>query len=661
MADDFRPESIVWVLNDDSMSALSDAISTCIEAVVDLETTGLDPWAAGEPHKNGGVPARIVLASFTLPQEDDPVPVLPTTWVVPLSHPESPWLGSWRQVMHRLALKIRTNDVPLVNQNVKFDCRWIYAQTGVDLSPCIVWDTQVSSHLLDENASTKLKERAPATFEVDRWDDVDLTYPGAAEEVPLFDLGIYAARDTYWTWRLAQLHREQMFLSEETMGHEPSTADEVEMVRLGRLAVWCSMPTVSTLTSIEQTGLTLDEAWTREELDAHLVQGHALSSELGSLYVLPGREEQDPSWAPTSHWFRDWTDAAVQAGDLRVAELTPTGKPRWSKNVLRRQARNGSTVAAQLLDLRSHYKKAEFLNAWLEYMTTGDHEIHASYNVGSVLTGRLSSSGPNMQQVTAALKPAFIPRPGYLFADLDYSQIELRVAAHISGCVPMIEAFRRGDDLHTLLAAKITGKPADAVTKEERQAGKSANFGLLYMMGAYGFREYAEDVYGVVFTLEEAAAIHRAFFEMWDGMGEWHLRAIKRARDTGQVISPIGRIRRVPGIFNDETGMYERAAVNSPVQGFASDLMQMAAASIAGRLPGVQAVHNAILVATVHDSILIEVPADDWERITRECIDRMLNLDDVLTRLDCTLSVPLAVEAKVGTRWGMADVGEMSG
>lgn len=914
MSDDFEPQSIVWVLTQPELEALLHAVGTSREVVLDLETTGLDPWAAGEPWKNGGVPARIVLASLTLPQDDDARPNVPTTWVVPLSHPDSPWLGRWRATMRDIAVAILENEKPLVNQNVKFDSRWVKAATGVDLSSRIVWDTQVGSHLLDENHSTRLKVVAPLVFEVDRWDDVDLTYPGAAEEVPMFDLGVYAARDTYWTWRLAEFQRHEMLLSEDAIGYEPESQEEVEQARLGRLAVWCSMPTVSTLTAIEQYGMVMDREWVERERDEHRAAARTLSATLAVRYPLALREDGSPlrpddlSWAPTSHWFRDWSRAAVDAGDLRVAELTPTGKPSWSKGVLRRQARQGSEAAALLLDLRGHAKKAEFLVSWLEYVSP-DGEIHTSYNVGSVVTGRLSSSEPNMQQVTAVLKPAFVPRPGFVFAELDYclegsmrvltsdlrwvavdeltvgekvigfpekigkgagrghnyeeaevtslkmiqrpsvivkladgrsvkcsaehrwmsfgqgkghgrawveaqnlkpgdiiptltepwdepdpvdaaylrgfldgegwvsqtttgwgqlpgvvrdeviacsnrlgikwrqsnhlnngveqhsvttmneslrilgmirphrllpkarqtwegrqtygkyntgvqvlevlqageqkvvavgtstgtlvvegllshnSQIELRVAAHISGCVPMIEAFVRGDDLHTMLAAKITGKALVDVTPEERQAGKSANFGLLYMMGAYGFREYAEDVYGVVFTMEEATLIHRAFFEMWEGMSEWHARAIKRAHDTGQVVSPIGRIRRVPSIWDgnpEVVGGAERAAVNSPVQGFASDLMQMAAASIAGRLPGSVAVPNARLVATVHDSILVEVPEADWETPVAACIGRMLDLTTVLERLDCVLTVPLAVEAGIGTRWGLKDIGVIS-
>lgn len=651
---DFDTDRMTWVLNNTDLGYLHEALRQAPEIVLDLETTGLHEHARTGGEVNGGVAARISLASFTLPRPDgDP----PDTWLLPLSHPDSPFSGTWRATIRSVSEAIRQTGVGVIGHNVKFDCKWIHAATGVDLAPQILWDTRISSHLLDENASTKLKERAPATFTgLDRWDDFDLTYPGASEDVPLFDLGAYAARDTYWTWALSRVHRDMMYPTDE-----PMTPDEIEEARLGRLARWCAMPTVATLTAIEQRGIRLDVEWTRADLAEHIAEKDRLEKHLAHLYPDAARPE-DMSFAPTSHWFRDWSAAAVEAGDLEIAELTPTGKPKWSKNVLVRQARAGKEVALDLLALRSHVKKIEYLNSWL-YLVAADGAIHTTYNAGQVVTGRLSSGGPNMQQVTASLKPAFIPREGYVLADLDYSQIELRVAAFVSKCTPMIEAFKRGDDLHTLLASRITGKHPDDVTKEERQSGKSANFGLLYGMGPYGFRAYAEDVYGVSFSLADAQMIHRAFFEVWDGMGQWHIHTAKKVGQTGQVVSPIGRVRRLPEALSsseDRVAAAERAAVNSPVQGFASDLMQIAAASIEGMLPGVTGVPGARIVATVHDSIVIEVPANSWEQITRDCMNRMLNVPEVLWNLGCHFDVPLAVEAKIGTRWGLSDVGELS-
>src|SRR5699024_1263927 len=138
----------------------------------------------------------------------------------------------------------------------------------------------------------------------------------------------------------------------------------------------------------------------------------------------------------------------------------------WSKEVLEKQARHGSDIAEVLLTYRNATKRLEYLRSWLD-LATRESRIHTNYNAGSVVTGRLSSSGPNMQQVTKALKPAFVPSPGHYLVDLDYSQIELRVAAFISRAAPMLEAFRTGQDLHRLIAARINGKSPEEVTAKE--------------------------------------------------------------------------------------------------------------------------------------------------------------------------------------------------
>jgi DNA polymerase I len=651
----FDPDTVVWVTTEAALaglvSALEDRDNPAAEIVMDLETTGLDEYATSP------VPARIVLASLTVPRASGEPGLKPITYVVPLYHPESVWVGTWRKVLWRIISVIRRDAISLVNHNLKFDLRWIFAHTGIDLAGLTAWDTQIGAHLSDENASTKLKDRAPMLFGIPPWNDFDLSTPGAALRVPLIDLALYAARDTYWTWRLARLQREVSMYDEEP----PTDPDEESAYRLGKLARHCAMPTSATLTRIENRGFLLDRDWTyakRAELEA---ERERTLAEL--LDAVPPPTGMEVSFAPTSKFFAAWTESACQRGQLRVAALTPGGRPQWNKAVLVRQKNAGSAVADSLLTHRQAVKRLEYIASWLS-LAAPDGAVHATYHAGRVVTGRLSSSDPNMQQVTSSLKGAFLPRPGYLIAELDYSQVELRVAAFISRCEPMMEAFRQGLDLHRLLASRIVGKEARNITKEERQGGKSANFGLLYGMSAAGFREYAETVYGVSFTDSEAEIVRATFFSMWQGMAEWHHRAISRARQDGEISSPIGRIRRLPEI--DSSNGYQRShaernAINSPVQGFASDLMQMAGASVLGFLPGSQAVPGVHLDGTVHDSLVAEVPADDWQRATGRVMHRMLNITEHLKYLGCHFDVPLAVEATVGTRWGAGDVGVIEG
>lgn len=662
--DTFDPEQIVWVLDNESLHQLHETIPRSGEVVIDLETTGLNEHQ--RPTPEWPVPARIVMASITLPDQWYP-DVEPPTFVVPLSHPDSPWRGRWRWTMAGIANTIKRSGKPITNQHLKFDLRWIFAHTGVDLSRQFSWDPMYSSHLLDENSPTKLKVRAPATFGIRRWDDHDLSKPGAAEKVPLFELGVYAARDTYWTWKLSKHHRQLMNVGDESTDGDPEDREEAELWRLGKLASWSLMPTGATLTQMEQHGIRLDREWSRDKLAELTAIVQETTTDLVSRYD-DVESDNEPSFAPTSLWFRAWTEAAVRHGDLQVAALTGSGNPQWNKSVLKRQANRGSEVAKVLLTYREAAKRAEFVVSWLQ-LVTADGKIHANYNAGrtdrasGTVTGRLSSSNPNMQQVTKSLKPAFVPTPGYLIAEIDYSQIELRAAAFIARCEPMLEAYRRGDDLHRLFAAQLTGKDPKDVTAEERQHAKAGNFGLLYGMSPDGFQTYALDVYDVELSEEEAVQTHALFFQTWTGMSEWHARVQRQAHRTGQVVSPLGRIRRLPDIASSNkylSSEAERQAVNSPVQGFASDLMQTAAASIAGNIPSMKPIPGVRIVGTVHDSIVIEVPQDDWKRATARCMHRMINLHPVLEHMGCHLDVPLAAEATVGTRWGLGDVGVIS-
>lgn len=936
-----EPGPVTWVLDDEGLDNLLEAVRSSYSITLDLETTGLDEWRQSVWVMKGRIPtaeevleaieqnrteeleaikepfeevvgARISLVSFTIPLKnldhewngDDP-----TTYILPLSHPDSPWRNTWRGTLAGILELATQLKKPMDNQNIKYDARWVNATVDVDISNLITWDTKDGWNLLDETISAKLKERAPRDFGIPAWDDFDFSKPGASERVPLLDLGMYAARDTYWTWKSKVKQREDMFLEGDDVLVGPQDPEEVQLARLGRLAVWNSMPAVASLTKVEQRGMRLDIPWVRETLaDDERIAREALQ-EMADRYGLP---TQHASIAPTSHWFLEFTRHAVEANELRITETTDKGAPKWGRAILARQARQDSEVAALVLRGRKHDKRAQFLRSWLGYVSN-DGMIHSSYNTG-MSTGRLSSSGPNMQQVTKALRPAFIPRDGFVLADFDYcvapvmrvltsdlkwieagdleigqkligfpeavgkgvgrvhqyeetevtsikrltrpgkvivlsdgreilcsaehrwlsftngtsgmrtwvesqnlkpgdiistltepwdetqtlqeaediaylrgfldgegwvtqtgmgwgqlpgivhdevlkvskrlgiewvqsshmnngviqhrvgnmartlnilgrirphrllpkarqawegrqtygkfntgvfvvevfdageqeviaigtntktlivegllshnSQIEMRVAAFVSRSEPMIQAFKDGRDLHKILAATITGKDERDIDPIERQAGKSANFGLLYGMGSYGFQRYAEDVYGVLFSAEEAARVHAAYFETWEGIREWHQRAMAAAHHDGFIASPIGRIRRLPGIYSGNPNMVaysERVAINSPVQGFASDLLMMSMSSMQGLLPSeanLPRIQGAFPVATVHDSIVVELEEDRWEEIAQQVADRMTGLGTVLKKLEVDFDVPLEADYSVGTRWSWHDVSD---
>ena len=563
--DTYSPALTSWVMSKDDLKGMFANLERAPEIVFDLETTGLNEHAEHGGPVNGGVGARVVMMTITVQPWED-AQVEPTTYVVPLSHPDSPFGGQWRRVFRAIAQRLRGKR--LVGHHAKFDSRWTYALTGVDLSPWLAWDTMISAALLDENESSRLKAVAPRLFGIEPWDDVDLKYPGAAEDVPFFDLGDYAARDTYWTFRVYAAHRYIMWIDGREDEDPFLTGDDedIQNARLGQLAETVGMPTVSTLAAVEQRGIGLDVEYTRQALEEARGESERIRQEIAHRYAdVEGLDPADVSLAATSKWFLRFTEEAVSRGDLRVISMTGSGRPQWNKATLEKLERQGSELAGDLLRQRDMEKRSQFLSSWLE-KATAEGRIHATYNVGRVVTGRLSSSEPNLQQVSSKLKGSYVPSKGYYLAEIDYSQIELRVAAMVSECVPMIEAFQRGDDLHRLLGQRILqgeenreaerqGREARTITLEDvtpadRQKAKSANFGLLYGMGPEGFQRYAETAYGVEMSLSEAHEVHQTFFDMWVGLTDWHDRQMQFAGRYGYVESPIGRVRRLPNVWS---------------------------------------------------------------------------------------------------------------
>lgn len=677
---DFCAADVVHVLQYPDLAKLNNLLQKHVGVcVLDLETTGLNEhWEY----------ARVVTASLTLPCLDvegaevaSPEGRYVQTYVIGLSHPDCAMHTNWRANLKSLALAIKRSGLRIIGQNIRFDVRWITATTGVNLASQIFADTGMSSHLVDENQSAALKSRAMATFGIPSWIDFDWAqlereqkkdpaYPRCpllAERVDYFTMAMYNARDTYWTWQLHKRHEEDMGLTADWREElqQIGDRDSTNALRLGNYYHTVSMPGVRTLTALEQFGMALDFDWCSDRLvELSVIEqeslealNEALADAVAYVEAWCPEEVTEESWEalrgaqsfePTALWFRAFTKVMCAAGRLRVLALTPQGQASWGKATLKRLARIPEfPVAAHLLAFRKATKEAQYIRSWLE-VAESDGRIHSTYNYYRVVTGRLSSSNPNCQQIPKTAKNAFTAAPGMVLVTADYSQIELRVAAHIANCEPMREAFIRGDDLHTLMAAIMANiDPAD-VTPEQRQGAKAGNFGFLFGMGAHKFVTYADDTYGVAFTHEEAEAIRATFFSTWVGMQEWHDKQRRDANEYGYVKSPLGRLRRLPKIWTGDAylrGEAERQAINSPVQGMASDMMVMAATKIS-RMPYISP------VALVHDAILCEVPEEKAEACARAIKETMETIHIDLKRLGCTFSVPLVADVAIGKSWG---------
>jgi DNA polymerase I len=269
--------------------------------------------------------------------------------------------------------------------------------------------------------------------------------------------------------------------------------------------------------------------------------------------------------------------------------------------------------------------------------------LHTSFHQAAASTGRLSSSNPNLQNIPVRadvgrkIRGAFIPEEGWRFVAADYSQVELRILAHLSGDERLAEAFAAGEDIHRRTAAAVLGLPIDAVTSEQRASAKAVNFGIVYGQTPYGLAQQL----GI--SPDEAAEFISKYFAQYQGVQQYIEKCLSEARDSGITRTLFGRIRQHPEI-NSRNGMRrsmaERTAINSPIQGTAADIIKLAMIRIADALK--QQKRRTRMVLQVHDELIFEVPEDELS--IRETIRDMMQ--DVVK-----LSVPLTVDLKQGKTW----------
>jgi DNA polymerase-1 len=302
-------------------------------------------------------------------------------------------------------------------------------------------------------------------------------------------------------------------------------------------------------------------------------------------------------------------------------------------------------LPALVIEHRSLAKlKGTYLDALPELIDPRDGRIHTTFNQAIAATGRLSSSDPNLQNIPTRtelgrkIREAFVAPPGSKLISADYSQIELRVLAHVSGDPALREAFARGEDVHTRTAAEVFSVPTGEVTPQMRRTAKAINFGIAYGQSAFGLSQRLE------MPAAEAQAIIDRYFARYSGVRAWLDRTIEEAKTTGVVSTLFGRRRLLPDIHSRNQAVRqaaERMAVNTPIQGTAADLIKRAMLAAVGavREQGLA----ARMILQVHDELLFEVPESEVDRCTslaREAMGGAGKFD-----------VPLVVTVGIGNNW----------
>ena len=405
--------------------------------------------------------------------------------------------------------------------------------------------------------------------------------------------------------------------------------------RLGLRRVYDTIeaPLVPVLVAMERAGILVDRA-VLEDLSRRL---EASLAELERAI----QEEAGGPFNPASP--QQLAEVLFERLGYPVLRRTAkTKRPSTNVEVLQELASRGYRLPALILEYREQAKlKGTYVDA-LPRQIGPDGRIHTRFHQTVTATGRLSSSDPNLQNIPVRtelgreVRRAFVAPEGFLILAADYSQIELRILAHMSGDAALSEAFRRGEDIHRATAAAVLGKDPDAITPEERRAAKTVNFGLIYGMGAYSL---ARDL-GI--APAEAQRFIDAYFERFPGVRRYMDELRERARAEGVVTTLFGRIRRIANLDAANANVRaaaERMAINAPIQGTAADIIKLAMIEVHRRLEG----SPARLLLQVHDELVLEVPAGERDAVAAEVRDAMEHVIE--------LDVPLVVDIGSGRSW----------
>lgn len=522
--------------------------------------------------------------------------------------------GSKSEDMERfvkLVHKLKEYKVKTVFQNGKFDT--LFLEHHLDVKLPISEDIMLMGTAFDLVAEHGLKKMAQEYLGVPDWDISKKEKMGGDKDIVV----PYLKLDVLYTWKLFQ------YFSENMTGQQMSVYKKL------------LRPAYRAYRDIELNGLYLDLDQLKGIRKKYAAEEASLLAQLKKHY--------DINWNSSSQV----ADAFFRKANMPVIKKTDKGAPSTSAEVLRELSMQGYELPKLLLQYKdASTRNKMFLNRWED--DCYESRIHPNFNLTNVVSGRTSCNNPNLQQVprTKDIRGLFSGAPGMILFEADYSQLELRIAAHYANDKTMLRIYHENGDIHTETAKLFTN--GRDPTKEERNKAKAVNFGFLYGMQAKKFVAYALNSYGQTFTQNEAEHIRNLFFAKYSRLLPWHAEQEQLCEMQGGIYNLFGRFRRLPLIYSDnkwERASAARRAINTPVQGSGSDLLISSVTQINKELKGI-----AWIGATVHDSIIGECHVEDKDYVD-ETIRRIMLHPKVLDDFGVTLRVPLDVDIGWGP-WG---------
>ena len=600
------PRHYETLLSEQALQAWLPQLQQAALTAFDTETSSLDPFAA-----------RLVGMSFCI--EPGKAAYLPLAHVGPDATTQ---IGVER-ALELLRPWLENPACLKLGQNIKYD-QHVLANHGVRLAG-IAHDTLLQSYVLESHMRHDMDALAERHLGVKTISYDDVTGTGAKrigfEQVDVARASDYAAEDADIT---LQLHRQL----------QPQIAADAP---LAHVYADIEMPVREVLFRMERNGVLIDS-------DLLALQSHELGQKMLALEERAYSEAGQPFNLNSP---KQIGEIFFQRLGLPVVKKTPSGAPSTDEEVLEKLALD-YPLPRTLLDYRSMAKlKSTYTDKLPRMVNPATGRVHTHYGQATAVTGRLSSNEPNLQNIPVRtaegrrIREAFIAAPGCVLVSADYSQIELRIMAHISQDASLIAAFEAGEDIHRATAAEIFNRPLAEVSSEERRYAKTINFGLIYGMSAFGLAQQ------LGLDRSTAQAYIQSYFLRYPGVKQFMDEVKEQARERGWVETVFGRRLWLPDIRSSNQGRRgnaERAAINAPMQGTAADLVKLAMIVVQRWLDesGLQ----TRLLMQVHDELILEVPQAELARVQAE-------LPGLMTGV-ASLRVPLRVDVGVGPNWEQA-------
>lgn len=560
-------------------------------------------------------------------------------YIIPLEARYSPLKGArlaQRKLIRTCVNWLNRNAKALVAGNGKFDDLFLKYRFGV--KPNITFDVVLASHILNENTPNGVKENAVLECNAPEWDvDKDLKTGKYKTREKYQEYLTYLGYDIYYEYKLYRVF------------HKKLKQDRALM----KLFYHLYMPGIISYETVEEHGVFIYPQQFKK------VRKHLESEREAIEKQLLKMAKHEVNWNSPAQIQK----LLYEELKLPVIETTESGSPSTSEATLM-QLRDKHPIVELILKYRGvNIQISHFIDGWINRMW--GRRLFPNFKLHGTVTGRTSCTDPNLQQVPRdpIIRNLVGAPEGWSVVEIDYSQAELRIAAIMSGDETMKRIYQTGGDIHTHTYEMITGEKVSDdkyIKKEQRKKAKAVNFGFVYGMGWRKFKIYARDNYGVDLTDKEAEQWRERFFQAYHSLPKWHSKQRRIVQSMGQVRSPIGRLRRLPDIYSTDKSKKaeaERQSINSPVQGFGSDLTILGMSEIMGNAQYYDPDYvldkdKFFVIGTVHDATLFEVRNDylmEFCPRAKHILEHPKSLEDVF---HFDTDVPIVADVAVGKSWG---------